>query len=235
MRIALTLDRDASKREQNDYVAALIGAGFAREEIVTLSPGSAVEGDYDGVVIGGGCDVDPARYGQAVRSDANVEVDPDRDTTDFALLDWALRSRTPTLAICRGLQVVNVAFGGTLIQDLPSERPSEVVHETAEKNDKTRLDHTVRLAPGTRLAKIAAAPELPVNSRHHQAIERPAPGLTVSAVAPDGVIEALEVADPWMLAVQWHPENLAGGDGPSRRIFQEFARVVRARARAARE
>jgi len=233
MRIALTLDRDASRRERNDYVAALELVGFERQEIVILPPGACADGDFDGVVIGGGCDVDPARYGQQIRPDARVKLDPDRDATDFSLFERARSSQTPTLAICRGLQVVNVALGGTLIQDLPTERPSEVVHETAQAG-KTRLDHRVRLAPGSRLAAIARSSDLPVNSRHHQAIARPAPGLAVSAVAPDGVIEAVEAAHPWMIAVQWHPENLAATDGASRRIFEEFARAVRAKARAAR-
>jgi putative glutamine amidotransferase len=236
VRIALTLDRDASKREENDYVRALMGAGFRREEIVILPPGSPVGEEFDGVVIGGGCDVDPSRYGESPRPDANLEVDPERDQTDFALFERARRSRTPTLAICRGLQVVNVALGGTLIQDLPTERPLALEHQRAEtKRDKTRLDHTVRIAPGTRLSGIAEAPELPVNSRHHQAIGRAAPGLTVAAVAPDGVIEAVETTEPWLLGVQWHPENLAGADAPSRRLFEEFALAVRARAPAARD
>ncbi|MGH9368521.1 MAG: gamma-glutamyl-gamma-aminobutyrate hydrolase family protein [Thermoanaerobaculia bacterium] len=235
MRIALTLDRDASRREENDYVAALVGAGFRREEIVVLPPGSPIAGEFDGIVIGGGCDVDPARYGEPPRADARLDLDPERDETDFALFDRARRSQTPTLAICRGLQVVNVALGGTLIQDLPSQLPETLHHEPDEgkRKDKKRLDHPVRIEPGTRLSGIAAAAELPVNSRHHQAIARLAPDLTVSAVAPDGVIEAVEGGEPWLLAVQWHPENLAGGDAPSRRIFEEFARAVRARAVAA--
>lgn len=235
MRIALTLDRDASRREENDYVEALVHAGFRREQIVVLAPGSPVGEDFDGVVIGGGGDVDPARYGQTPRPGARLEVSPERDETDFALFERARRSCSPTLGICRGLQVVNVALGGTLIQDLPTERPDALPHQGEEtKKDKARIGHAVRIAPGTRLSRIAAAPQLPVNSRHHQAIGRPAPELTVSAVAPDGVIEAVELAEPWLVAVQWHPENLAGADGPSRRIFEEFARAVRARAAASR-
>lgn len=235
MRIALALDRDATRREENDYVKALVGAGFRLEEIVVLAPGLPVGEDFDGVVIGGGGDVDPARYGEAPRPDANLEMNPERDEIDFALFERARHSRTPTLGICRGLQVVNVALGGTLIQDLTAERPAALPHQSGEtKKDTTRLDHTVRIAPGTRLSRIAAARELPVNSRHHQAIGRPAPELTVSAVAPDGVIEAVELAEPWLVAVQWHPENLAGAGGPSLRIFEEFARAVRARATALR-
>lgn len=231
MRIALTLDRDASRREENDYIRALVAAGFRREEIVVLFPGAPVEEGFDGIVLGGGCDVAPSRYGRKTRPEAKVEIDPDRDETDFALFELGRKTETPTLAICRGIQVVNVAMGGTLVQDLPSERPSPLEHQTSAK-EKTRLEHSVRMVPGTRLAAIAGTLELPVNSRHHQAIEVPAPGLKVSAVAPDGVVEAVEREKPWLLAVQWHPENLAD-DAASRRLFAEFARAVRARASVA--
>jgi putative glutamine amidotransferase len=238
VRIALTLDRDASRREENDYLSALQRAGFRREEIVVLPPGSPIAGDFDGIVIGGGGDVDPARYGEPRREGANLEIDAQRDATDFDLFDRARRCETPTLGICRGLQVVNVALGGTLVQDLASERPGALDHETDERKrrDKTLRDHTIRIEPGTRLSRIAADREIPVNSRHHQAIERLAPGLAVSAVAPDGVIEAIEGAgaEPWLLAVQWHPENLSPGDPASRRIFEEFARAVLSRAVAAK-
>lgn len=231
MRIALTLDRDAPAREENDYISALMAVGFAREEIVLVPPGARADGDFDGIVLGGGCDVDPRRYGQQPRADARLELDAERDDTDFALFEAAQRNGTPTLAICRGLQVANVALGGTLIQDLPSERPGPIGHETDEdkRKNKRQLDHAVRVEVGTRLSEIAAGSELVVNSRHHQAIDRMAPGLTVSAIAPDGVIEAVESAEPWMLAVQWHPENLAASDDGSRRIFEEFARAVRRR------
>ncbi len=229
MRIVLTLDRDASRAETSDYVRALLAAGFRREEISVVGPGQHVEGPFDGIVLGGGCDVDPARYGRAVRSDAGVEVDPERDATDFELFHQAWRESAPVLAICRGLQVVNVALGGTLLQDISTERASEVVHQRAQK-EQTRRDHSVRIAPETRLRRIAEASEIPVNSRHHQAIETPAKGLVVSATSPDGLVEAVE-AGPcrWLVAVQWHPENLAE-DPPSQRLFAEFARAVRERA-----
>ncbi len=229
MRIALTLDRDASASEENDYIRALRRAGARREEIVVVPPGAPVEGDFDGVVLGGGVDVDPARYGRSLLPDAGVEVDSKRDETDFALFKRAWRSDLPILGICRGLQVVNVALGGTLVQDLPIERPSEVVHRRSEK-EKTRRDHAVSVLPGTKLHAVTDAEEILVNSRHHQAIDRAAPELSVSATAPDGVIEAVEGPEGrWLLAVQWHPENLAG-DGPSERLFIEFVRAARERA-----
>ncbi len=229
MRIALTLDRDTDLSETNDYVRSLVAAGVPREAIEVLTPLSPPPGPFDALVLGGGMDVDPSLYGRAALGNGTVEVDPGRDALDFALLAEARRTGAPVLGICRGLQVVNVALGGTLVQDLPSERPSEVVHQRT-REEKTRRDHRVSIAPGTRLAAIAGAPEAAVNSRHHQAIDRVAPGLAVSAVAPDGVAEAVEApSGPWMVAVQWHPENLAG-DPVSERLFAEFLRAARARA-----
>jgi putative glutamine amidotransferase len=229
MRIALTLDRDASTRETNDYVRALTRAGARREEIVIVAPGERVEGEFDGIVLGGGCDVDPGRYGQSLRPDANVDVDEGRDATDFDLFDRAWKENVPLLGICRGLQVINAALGGTLLQDISTDRPSDVVHQ-APKSEKTRLDHSVAVQPGTRLRAIAGSESIPVNSRHHQAIDTPAPDLAVTAVSPDGLIEAVEGRDGrWLVAVQWHPENLAG-DGPSERLFADFVRAARARA-----
>jgi putative glutamine amidotransferase len=231
MRVALTLDRDAVGRERNDYVTSLLAAGFRREEIEVVGPGAAPAGAIDGLVLGGGCDVDPARYGETIREGAGVEVDPGRDALDFDLLARARAEGIPVLAICRGLQVVNVALGGTLVQDLPSQRPSPVEHET-EAGDKTRIRHAVSVAAGTRLAAATLRTDLPVNSRHHQAIARPAPGLVVTATSDDGVIEAAEASSgPWLVAVQWHPENLAAqGDPASLGLFREFARLVRERA-----
>ena len=232
MRIALTLDRDAARAETNDYIRSLVAAGFAREEIVVLSPDRPASGEFDGVVLGGGCDVDPARYGESPRADAGVEVDPGRDALDFGVLAAARRAGTPVLAICRGLQVVNVALGGTLVQDLPTQRPSPLVHDTPGKV-KTRREHEVAVKPGTRLASIADGQRLEVNSRHHQAVGRLGEGLVLSAAAPDGLVEAAETGpeEPWLVAVQWHPENLSpDGDRTSRRLFTEFARAVRGRA-----
>lgn len=226
MRIALTLSA-ASKDEKNDYIRALVEAGFRREEIVVLPPGAKPDGSFDGVVLSGGLDVNPARYGER-ETHPSVEVDAQRDATDFAAFEKARREGLPVLGICRGLQVVNVALGGTLHQDIPSERPSEITHEVPGKHPERR-DHDVAVKQGTLLSEIVRTSEIPVNSRHHQAVEKLAPGLRVSAVAPDGLIEAFETREPWLVAVQWHPENLRN-DPVSRRIFAEFARVVRERA-----
>jgi putative glutamine amidotransferase len=231
VRVVLTLDRDAEAAENNDYLLALTASGVSRSAIEIVTPSSAAQAvakPFDGLVLGGGGDVDPARYGRPTRADARVEVDPDRDSIDFTLLARALAVGAPVLGICRGLQVVNVALGGTLVQDLATERPSEVSHEDGD-GDRARLAHAVSVAAGSRLAGIAGRTEAAVNSRHHQAVERVAPGLTVSATAPDGLVEALEMPHgPALLAVQWHPENLRG-DAVSERIFAAFLGAARRR------
>lgn len=232
MRIALSLGSDSLKSEENDYIRALMDAGFEREEIVLIPPGTKPDENFDGVVLAGGVDVDPARYGIVENPHPTVEVDPARDTTEFAVFTAARRASVPTLGICRGMQLMNVALGGTLHQDIPTELPSDVTHNVKGKHPERR-DHAVNVKPGTVLAEIAQSETLQVNSRHHQAVEKVAPGVRVSAVAPDGLIEAFETREPWLLAVQWHPENLRR-DPPSRRIFAEFARAVRERARGMR-
>jgi gamma-glutamyl-gamma-aminobutyrate hydrolase PuuD len=226
VRIALTVDGDVPA-EKNDYLRALLAAGLRRDEVVVLRPGDPIPGPFDGVVIGGGDDVDPVRYGREILEGANVEVDHGRDSVDFPVFEEAWRSDVPVLGICRGLQVVNVARGGTLVQDLPLERPSDVAHRLPKRENER--DHPVRVEPGTLLGRIAGAPEIAVNSRHHQAIDRPAGGLVVSATAPDGVIEAIEARDGrWLVAVQWHPENLTD-DTVSQNLFREFVAEVRRR------
>lgn len=228
MRIAVTLDRDADLSETNDYVRSLVAAGVPRSAINVVTPLSAQAGAFDALLLGGGGDIDPARYGRVRIDNGTVEVDPERDALDFRLLEEARRAALPVFGICRGLQVVNVAFGGTLIQDIPSERPSEVVHQRP-RDERTRRDHPVAVGRGSILESFVEVAEARVNSRHHQAIETVARGLEVSAVAPDGLAEAVESRSAsWLLAVQWHPENLLG-DAVSERLFGEFLRAARER------
>lgn len=215
-----------------DYVESLLNAGARREEIVEIRPGDVPQGAFDGLLLGGGSDVAPERYGKERLPNADLELDEERDDTEFPLLKNALRDGAPVLGICRGLQVVNVELGGTLVQDLPSQRPSEVLHDDSG-DDRTNRVHSVRVSGDTRLGRIAGAREIDVNSRHHQAIEHTADGLVVSATAPDGVIEAVESREGrWLVAVQWHPENLRD-DAVSRRLFREFVEAVRRSREAA--
>jgi putative glutamine amidotransferase len=218
---------------REDYVAALEQAGA---EVRVLQPGQdvipAVLQALDGVLLTGGPDVRPDRFG-AVTTHPTVEVDEARDAYELPLARAALDAGMPLFAICRGMQVLNVAAGGTLIQDLPSERPGTLRHSVPEPPDA--VAHDVAIAPGSRLAAVMAdrlAPggRLDVNSRHHQALDRVADGFAVSAVAPDGIVEAIEqVAAPrFCIGVQWHPEDFYR-TGESAALFAAFVDAARSK------
>lgn len=161
----------------------------------------------DGLVLTGGEDVEPARYG-AEASPRLGRTSRARDAMEIAALLAARERQLPTLAICRGIQVANVALGGTLVQDIPSEWPHALNHDPDRARDERT--HAVRLAADSRAARAVGGTEVQVNSVHHQAIRRVADALVVTGVAPDGIIEAVETpsGDPWwLLGVQWHPEE----------------------------
>ncbi|GGI08446.1 gamma-glutamyl-gamma-aminobutyrate hydrolase family protein [Egicoccus halophilus] len=183
----------------------------------------AVLDAVDGLLVAGGGDVDPASYGAA--NVASKDVDPEADTSELALLRCARRRRVPTLAICRGMQLAVVAAGGTLLQEIG--RPGGV-HEPISNDPDAVIGarHPVEVLDDTRLAAIFGAGTRTVNTIHHQAVDDLPAGLRVTAVAPDGVIEAVEpVDDPWpLLAVQWHPEKLEGAD---RMLFEAFVALAR--------
>lgn len=164
-------------------------------------PAQVVE-RLDGIVLPGGTDVDPALYGAEPEPDA-LDPEPARDAHELALLAAAAEADLPVLAICRGLQVVNVWRGGTLNQHVPAHG---LFDEPPEK-----LQHGVAIAPGSALAEIYG-PSVMVNSLHHQTVDRVGEGLDVTAEAPDGAVEGLECADAPVVAVQWHPELLPEPD-----------------------
>jgi putative glutamine amidotransferase len=172
----------------------------------------------DGVLLTGGGDIEPARFNEPAHPTL-VDVSPLRDALELEIVGRALDDAVPLLAICRGLQVLNVALGGTLYQDLPTDKPGAVAHSQKEPRDQAT--HAVKvMSEGTRLASIIGVPELEVNSFHHQAIKRLAPGLREVAWAADGVIEAVEMEDDrFVIAVQWHPEDLVTHDPAARSLF----------------
>ena len=185
----------------------------------------------DGLLLTGGGDVDPARFGQE-RHPTVYDVAPLRDDLELTVSRRALEEDRPVLAICRGIQVLNVALGGTLVQDLPSERPGPIVHsQTAPRHEPT---HAVKvLGEGSRLGEVLGALEVQVNSMHHQAIDRLGGGLREVAWAPDGVIEGVEMPGPgFVLGVQWHPEELVGHDPVARRLFAAVVEAARRRRAA---
>jgi putative glutamine amidotransferase len=174
----------------------------------------------DGLLLTGGGDVDPALYGALPTTDLR-SVDPGRDRTELALARWAATRGKPVLGICRGLQVLNVACGGTLIQDIGQELTGALDHDVPDR-PPSALAHPVRLESGSLLARLLPHAPLETNSSHHQAIKALGRGLSVAAWARDGIIEAVEVSNhPWALAVQWHPERLLERD-ESRTLFTAF-------------
>ncbi len=181
----------------------------------------------DAVLIPGGGDVDPKHYG-AARHPLTDRIDPERDTTELTLARWAFEDDRPLFGICRGHQVINVALGGTLVQDIPSLMQTEITHYMPRSLPRDARGHTVSINPDSQLAGITGSTDLHVNSYHHQSVERPAPPARVTAYAPDGVVEAVEVPDRrFALSVQWHPEDLADGDATMQRLFDAFVDAAR--------
>ena len=214
------------------YTDAARAAGLRPFILPVLRPADADDmlDGIDGLILTGGEDVAPARYGEPPHP-ALGEVHAGRDEFELALVRAARARGIPTFAICRGVQIANVALGGTLVQDIPTEWGKPLPHESgAGRGDRT---HAVTLARGSKLASACGAPEITVNSMHHQALAGVASGLAATAHAPDGVIEGVEWSGDywWMLGVQWHPEELVHTPEPwDRALFAAFADAARRHA-----
>ena len=203
IRVALPFGSGTPEGKRSPYRQALDAVGIQPVENATTLAG------LDGLLLAGGSDIDPAIYG-APRQPETGELDPDRDSLETILLREALERDLPVLAICRGLQLLNVVLGGTLVQHIEG-------HRYPEQQDV----HPITIASHSRLRSILGVDEFVVNSRHHQCLDRVATGLVVVARAPDNVVEALEFPGKrFVLAVQWHPENRTGG--PDARLFEAF-------------
>jgi putative glutamine amidotransferase len=175
----------------------------------------------DGLLLSGGGDIDPAIYGETPHPATN-EIEFDRDRVELTLARWVVEKEKPFLAICRGIQVLNVALGGTLVQDIPSEVPDALEH-SFERGivERGYHAHPVKIAADSRLAQVMQTEIAQTNSWHHQAIKRAASKLQVTAYAPDGVIEAVEVLGcRFAIGVQWHPEWLFEDQPEHRRLFE---------------
>jgi putative glutamine amidotransferase len=224
-RIGITMDVGTPDENRKtlelsaDYTAAVVRAGGLplllpfthdaglREEMIAM---------IDGLLVPGGNDLDPKLYGQAMHAETEL-ADKERQDFDLAMLALAEARQLPTLGICMGCQTMNVQRRGTLHQHLP-ELSEELAHR--KKGDRTNA-HDVTVRPGTHLAQAMKLENLEANSRHHQGIDRVGHGLVPSAFAPDGLVEAVEDPSlPFWVAVQWHPENLAGT--PHEGLFREL-------------
>jgi gamma-glutamyl-gamma-aminobutyrate hydrolase PuuD len=240
--VALTASTDARHGRKaiflyTSYIAALEYAGLAAVLVTPEHSAASVRAilsAVDGLVLSGGEDVDPIHYGE----EARVELDcvyPERDAMEFEALRCALERDIPVLGICRGQQVLNVALGGTLIQDIPTEVPGALGH--SQDGGWDRRAHDVFVEPDSLLCRITGSRKLHINSFHHQAVREPAPGLRVTARSEDGIIEAVESESyRWLLGVQWHPERLEASESdrdPDRLLFDAFGAAVRDEAAAA--
>jgi putative glutamine amidotransferase len=216
--------QNPQERLNTAYARAVWLGGGIPVLLPNLPPGEAgcaALGRLDGVLITGGVDVSPERYGQTAVNDT-LEVDPRRDAAEFPVIAEALRRDLPILCICRGIQSLNVHLGGTLWQDLPSQRPTDIVHRQTEA--RSVATHTVRVEPGSLLAATAGSTEFGVNTFHHQSLDRLGRGLKVTASAPDGIIEAVELPGAsFLLAVQWHPEEMVDNSPECARLFRALA------------
>ncbi len=224
----------SNKRDAYDkYVAAIaahaaepveISLGLSRSELQQLAQ------TLDAVILPGSpADIEPALF-SATRHPKTAESDADRERTDFALLGHAVTEHKPVLAICYGVQSLNVFLGGALVQDIPSAIHTKIQHAwTGHKGPEPH--HDITLDAGSRLAQLAGATKTRVNSSHHQSVLQPGNNLRVAAHAPDGVIEAVEWTGDanWILGVQWHPERMARSEELSQSLFRELAAAAAAR------
>jgi putative glutamine amidotransferase len=217
-------------RQLADYVESIRRAGAAVAELTHADRPEEVVERVDGVLLTGGGDIDPALYG--AEPHASFEpAEPGRDAFDLALVKAAVAANVPVLAICRGMQVLNVAFGGDLVQDIPTEVNGALHHDVREP--RFAIAHEVWLSPTSTLFTLMKddledGESCPVNSRHHQAVRHLGAGLEVVGTAPDGVIEAVERPGArFCLAVQWHPENF-WRTGEFRPLFEGFVEAARA-------
>lgn len=215
------------------YLTALASVGAAPVLVPLLvDDAAALRGIYDaldGVFIAGGVDVDPSSY-EHERKPSCGSTDLDRDAVEIRFAQWARSDGKPLFGVCRGLQIMNVAAGGSLHQDCTEDLEGAIKHDYFPTAGHARdyLAHSVRVEPGSVLYRIFGTTDVHVNSMHHQGLDRIANGLTVSATAPDGLIEALEAPDhPFALGVQWHPEMLVDTDAGTRRLFEAFVDAAR--------
>ena len=210
------------------YILTLTAAG-AIPWMIPLVDEPTLRGIYtelDGVFLPGGADIDPLTYGAEPHPLCD-KTDRERDRVEVSLARWSLEEDKPVLGVCRGMQLINVAAGGSLYRDLAEEMPGSIKHDyfpySGQGYARDYLAHDVSVVEGSRLAHLVGAGPLRVNSMHHQGIKDLGQGLHATASSPDGLIEALEGNDDsYLVAVQWHPEALTDSDVRTRDLFEGF-------------
>lgn len=219
-------------RKLPDYEAAVRRAGGDPWVIdPSTAPAAEIVARAEGLLLTGGGDVHPSLYGEAPHATFDP-AEPGRDEHELELVRRAIEADLPIFAICRGVQLLNVAMGGTLVQDLPAQSTGALVHKTDTQHEPWALAHEVWIERDSGLARIVEEggqdpDRCPVNSRHHQAVQRVGEGLVAVATAPDGVIEAVEApGQRFCVGVQWHPENFYR-TGEFRSLFEAFVHAVR--------
>ena len=210
------------------YVAALVAAGARVALLPPVQPGAATEllDRVDGLLLAGGGDIEPARYGAADHP-AQYGMDPDRDELELGLATEAVAMGVPTLGICRGLQLLNVAFGGTLVQHLP-DGDGRLAH----RDEARQAMHDVEVEQGSRLAGALGQARATCRSHHHQGLDRIGDGFRPVAWAPDGLVEGIERDRGWTVGVLWHPESTAASDPVQHRLLRSFVEVASRRGQA---
>ena len=236
MKLAISVSgKEKAKGVESPYFKAMLGAGARPEELEVVTAddlGKLSAGNFEGILFTGGADVDPFFYDEQIKYE-NVHVDRSRDEFEFRLLEEGLKRGIPILGICRGIQMINVWFKGTLYQDLKSDTALERDHKQAGSRSATT--HSVTVTEPDSLLHGLIQGNCRVNSLHHQAIKRLGHGLKATAHSEDELYEAIELAEdhPFFLAVQWHPEELFSEYPEQLKIFEEF--VARCRDRAAQK
>lgn len=226
-KIRKTEDRPHQDGQNVTYIQALAQSGAAPLMVPNLQD-DHLRTVYDlcaGLLLAGGGDIEPHHYGEE-RRQAIKGVSRSRDRAELALTRWAIAEGKPLLAICRGMQVLNVALGGSLYQDIASQVPGSNRHDWHGGYSRQHTPHSVALTSDSFLTRLLGTTSLMVNSLHHQAVKGVAPNVVVVGRSPDGIVEAVEVSEhPFVIAVQWHPEELVRTQSHARQLFDAFVQA----------
>lgn len=222
------VDDERSVNLLNTYSAAIESSGGA-PVLIPYTESEELISHYvkvcDGVLFSGGCDIEPKRFGEETKATCG-NIQKNRDALEFFFFKKAFEEKKPIMAICRGIQVINVALGGTLYQDIPTEIPSEIPHR--QKEPRSMPSHEVKILSDTPLMELIGKERMTANSFHHQAIKALGEGLEVMALADDGIIEAVYYnGENYILGYQWHPERLCAIDEDNKALFDDFLSVCR--------